>query len=172
MYFWLCCNAVYALGTSLVVVGNPSTVSNDGSIGFLAGFSLFVAGLMLLRFIFAALYIIKWNLRMCFCSHYRKSTKDAEEAFKEIKSTAQSSDEEEGEDEENGMLFPSKEDESKRVANTHVGSDDDDEEFALADREENEDRFSIMSRRKTRFAKQRGTQAVTNNGGVLNAPKH
>lgn len=103
MYFWLCCNAAYALGTSMLIDSNISTVANDGSIGFLAGFSIFVALLMVSRFLFAALYIIKWNLRMCLCSHYKKSKISAEAAFRKIKGKETGnagSDEEDDEDDE------------------------------------------------------------------------
>jgi len=94
---WFLCNACYAvLVTVLVANQTNATVINDGTVGFLAGFSLFVAGLMAFKFLFALLYNIKWNLRMCCCPYYRKSKVSVSSAFIELrkKKDGLSSDEE------------------------------------------------------------------------------
>jgi hypothetical protein len=85
------CNALYAILTSLLVFNQnvdiqTTEIVNDGKIGFLAGFSLFVAGLVVLKFMFALFYHIKWNLRMWCCTRYKKSRIDVAMTFKQLKS--------------------------------------------------------------------------------------
>lgn len=52
-----------------------------------------------------------------------------------------------------------------------MDSDDDDEEFELADKEENEDRLTIMNKFKNRPLNTRGSHSATRNGFVFKIPK-
>lgn len=78
-------------------------VVNDGTMGFLDGFSLFISGIIVFKFIFALFYTLKWNFRTWCKPYYRKSKTDVNEEFKRIRKDrngAVSSDEEEPEEEQ------------------------------------------------------------------------
>jgi hypothetical protein len=96
LYIWLVLNVIYgALMVGLVDSEGAQII--DGTINFLDGFALFVAALVIFKFVFAAIYVIQWNLRFC-CNPAFKSNKiDVPTAFKKIrkdKNAQESSDEE------------------------------------------------------------------------------
>jgi hypothetical protein len=129
------------------LVGNQGGQRIDGSINFLDGFALFVASLVLFKFIFASIYVIEWNLRFCCNPAFKNNKIDVPTAFKKIrkdKNGAESSDEE---DEFNG------EGENTVIRETGASKivddydeDDDDIEFDDADNEEEEDRIQDLLR--------------------------
>jgi DNA-directed RNA polymerase delta subunit len=81
--------------------GSDTKIVNDGTMGALDGFSLFISGLIVFKFIFALIYTLKWNFRTWFSQYYRKSKIDVNEEFKRIRKDrngAISSDEDEVDD--------------------------------------------------------------------------
>lgn len=87
LYIWLVMNALFGVISTLLVSGSNVKVLNDGSITFLDGFALFVASLVAFKFIFALIYTLKWNLRLCCKSYYQKNKIDVGQEFKRLKKT-------------------------------------------------------------------------------------
>ena len=102
LFFWLIANGLFAGLMVFITGGTDTKIVNDGSMNFLDGFSLFVSGLILFKFIFALIYTLKWNFRTWTNPYYRKSNTDVAEEFKRLRKDrngAISSDEEEEENE-------------------------------------------------------------------------
>jgi hypothetical protein len=57
---------------------------ND-SFTFLDGFALFVASLVLFKFIFGLIYTLKWNFRVWTNPYYRKSKGDVSSEFRRLR---------------------------------------------------------------------------------------
>ena len=81
---WLIMNILYAVLTTSLVGTQDATII-DNRMTFLSGFSLFVASLVVFKFIFALLYTLKWNYRLWRKPYYRKNNVDVGEAFKKLK---------------------------------------------------------------------------------------
>ena len=76
--FWVCCNAAFVI----VVEGFTETPNanhegvNDGSIGFLEVFAMYLATLVVYRVFFGLLHILKFKtLTSCFCCKKYKTPK-------------------------------------------------------------------------------------------------
>jgi hypothetical protein len=82
LYFWLIANALFGGLSAGIVNGGSAQVQNDGSIGFIDGFALFIASLIVFKFFFALLYTTKWNYRIITNSYYKKGKLDIAEEFK------------------------------------------------------------------------------------------
>lgn len=107
LYFWLISNALFGgLSEYLTSSSNQQTI-NDGNIRFIDGFALFVAGLVVFKFIFALIYTLKWNFRNCFkSSKYGKNKVDIAEEFRKLKQArngAYSTDEDDDDDATGGV---------------------------------------------------------------------
>ena len=100
-------NALFGgLSTSLVN-GQNKQVINDGKITFLDGYALFIASLVLFKFIFGLIYYLKWNFRFLCNSYYRASKIDVGEEFKKLRKDrngAFSTDEDEDDDNFGGKI--------------------------------------------------------------------
>lgn len=110
MYYWLIANALFGGVLVAITTGQNVTTINNGDITFLDGFALFVAGLIIFKFIFALIYVTKWNFRQWTNPYYRKAKIDMNQEFKRIrrdKNGAYSTDEDE--DDEEGNIFGKKE---------------------------------------------------------------
>lgn len=131
------------------------TVIGD-KITFLDGFALFVASLVLFKFVFAMIYYLKWNFRLSVRPYYRKSKNDVAEEFKRLRKDRNgmySSDEDEDDldfepklgKNESGVQMMIKgqgDGESMEFAKSNQeidDSDNDDAEFESAHVEEQED---------------------------------
>jgi len=82
LYFWLILNALFGALTEYLTSSQNEQVINDGRITFIDGFSMFVAGLVAFKFVFALIYVLKWNCRRICCAYYRKGKFDVAEEFK------------------------------------------------------------------------------------------
>ena len=173
--------------TWLVEGDGDRTVVNDGSLGYLEIFSLYLAALVVFRVLFSGLYILNWKLKYLCCRPYRVSHHDLNKKFKEIKAKTNahgdSTDDEEM-DEKVQEIFKSNEKavrkkmrrlesdhgSRKDIHNAtlnyisqvhqaeHDDSDDDFKEFEEADIEEAEDRV-YKEYKKRKLAGKQGTLA-------------
>ena len=69
--------------------GLNSTVVNDGQVGYLEVFSMYLAALVLFRFVFASIYILVWKFRFNFDARYKIRRVNLTKEFKEIKKRAE-----------------------------------------------------------------------------------
>ena len=85
LFIWLCCNGAYFyIVLKLTSSGDPQYI-NDGSFGPLQGFTLFLAGIVVFRVIFATIYVCKWKWRYNFDKRYAVKPFNLERAFKKIR---------------------------------------------------------------------------------------
>ncbi len=110
LYFWLICNALFG-GFSVFLTSGGGDVKrvNDGSFGFVDGFAMFVAFLVIFRFVCALIYTLKWNFRTWTNPYYRKSNTDVAEEFKRLRKNrngALSSDEDEDDEDYTAAKLP------------------------------------------------------------------
>ena len=85
---WLLANLAYYITIiELVVTGTDSTYRDRDS-GYLAGFSCYLAGLVIFRVSFAGIYICKWKCRYCCSSKYKVPHRNMIMDFKTIKKNA------------------------------------------------------------------------------------
>ena len=71
-FFWMISNGLYLVLILWLVNGSGDrTVVNSGSFGYLEVFSLYLAGLVMFRVIFAALYILSWKFSYSCSKDYR-----------------------------------------------------------------------------------------------------
>ena len=75
--FWLLANTIYALVIQEFAENKPFSESNevivnDGSIGFLEVFALYLAGLVMYKVFFAALHLLKFKFLNLFQKYYVK----------------------------------------------------------------------------------------------------
>ena len=61
--FWVILNGGYILVLSSKVGSNSPTI-NDGTLGFLEYFSMYIAGIIVYKVIFAALHLIRFRFRL------------------------------------------------------------------------------------------------------------
>lgn len=112
LYFWLISNALFGGLSEYLTSSSNEQVINDGHVRFIDGFALFVAGLVVFKFIFALIYTLKWNFRRCCKSYYGKAKGiDISEEFRKLKqdrNAAYSTDEDDDDDATGGMDLESK----------------------------------------------------------------
>jgi len=63
LIFWIMCNCLYVI-TVQALVNKPTMVMNNGDWGFMEGFALFIAFLVLFRFVFGLLHICSFKFRV------------------------------------------------------------------------------------------------------------
>ena len=85
LFLWCCANGAYfvvilRLGQS----GDPNDV-NNGDFSVLDGFSMYLAGVVIFRFIFAFMYVIKWQCRYLHSKKYKINEYNLESKFKKLK---------------------------------------------------------------------------------------
>ena len=85
LFLWFCANGAYFV-TILRVgeSGDPDNV-NTGKFTVLDGFSMYLAGVVVFRFFFAFLYVIKWQCRYLHSKKYKIDEYNLESTFKKIK---------------------------------------------------------------------------------------
>lgn len=66
LFIWLCANGAFFFIVLGLSSGSDPTLVNDGSFGPLQGFTLFLAGIVVYKVVFAALYVCKWKWRYNF----------------------------------------------------------------------------------------------------------
>ena len=82
---WLVANAAYYIMiVELVDSSGGSTVRNSDS-GYLAYFSIYLAGLVVFRVLFAVLHICKWKIRYNCSKHYKVKSVNLQQEFKKLK---------------------------------------------------------------------------------------
>ena len=64
--------------------GDPNKV-NTGKFTVLDGFSMYLAGVVVFRFVFALLYVIKWQCRYLHSKKYKIDEYNLESKFKKLK---------------------------------------------------------------------------------------
>lgn len=84
--FWLAANiGYYILIVELVQAGTGQTYYDHDS-GYLVGFSLYLAAIVVFRVFFASIYILKWKCRYNCSKTYRVRQQNLVKEFKQIKS--------------------------------------------------------------------------------------
>ena len=66
LFIWLCANGAFFYIVLGLSSGGDPTLVNDGAFGPLQGFTLFLAGIVVYKVVFAALYVCKWKYRYNF----------------------------------------------------------------------------------------------------------
>ena len=97
MFIWLACNVAYYITIIEVVDNNGAGQTyHDSDSGYLAGFSIYLACLVIFRITFATIYICKWKFRYCCGKEYNVATRNLKLEMKNIKKTGngESSDDE------------------------------------------------------------------------------
>ena len=85
LFLWLCGNGAYFLIVLSIGTAGSGTVVNDGSMGVLEYFSLYLAAIVVFRVTFAILHTLKWKWRFTFNKKYKIGEYSLEESFAEIK---------------------------------------------------------------------------------------
>jgi len=120
VFFWMILNGFYVVFILLLVNGTGHrTTRNDGSFGYLEIFSLYLAGLVVFRVVFAILYIIGWKWAYCCFKRYKIQHHDLKAEHKRIvertNADGDSTDDETFEDQVND-IFKKKE---KQIVESH-----------------------------------------------------
>jgi len=115
---WLMANVAYYIMIIEIVSSSGGTVTGDirdSDAGYLAYFSLYLAGLVTFRIFFASMYILNWKCRYNCLSKYRVKEQNLENEFKKIKKSnhGESTDDEEVEREIEKIYEQNKNDISK-----------------------------------------------------------
>lgn len=85
---------------------------------FLDGFAAFVASLVFFKFMFALIYVLKWNFRTWCNQYYKKGKEDVSDNFKRMRKNpdfAYSSDEDDENDPNKSYMYSEKIDQSVRI---------------------------------------------------------
>lgn len=85
MMFWLMANTGYYIMITLLVNGSSGSTVHDSDSGYLAYFSIYLACLVLFRFFFASIYILKWKCRYNCSKSYKVQKINLLQEFKNIK---------------------------------------------------------------------------------------
>ena len=93
LLFWIVANTGYAMVIEQFVDANPHTrdgqiIVNDGSIGFLEIFAMYIAILTVYRVFFGALHLLKFKIMRIFSQKYRAIEFDLHEEFKKLRQEA------------------------------------------------------------------------------------
>ena len=153
LYFWLLSNALF--GGLTVALNNTGYVKFlNKYFTFLDGFALFVAGLIIFKFLFSLIYTLKWNIRRWVDPYYGNPPFSLNDEFKKIRKNRSNAgfstdeDEDNEDDEEAGAGDESFGEEKKMFREKTNGSiaikdnpeiddsDNDDMDFDNADKEE------------------------------------
>lgn len=82
LFLWLCANGAYfVLVLELGSVGDQFDV-NSGKFTVLDGFSMYLAGIVIFRVLFAFLYVVKWQIRYWRSPKYQIEEYNLENEFK------------------------------------------------------------------------------------------
>lgn len=166
---WVLLNVIY--GAVLVNLPNltysaPKPGEFDyqtSSTKFLNAFALFVASLVIFKTFFAAIYQIKWYIRICCIKEYKKNAVDNRVKFKQMwkdRNAQVSSDEEDDiNDMEATQNNPQQQILKMNIIEDDMefddddGRDDQDDDFAGAEEEEEEDRLRETMRKSQNYMK-------------------
>ena len=85
---WLLANLGYYIMIVELVASSSGSTYRDRDSGYLAGFSCYLAGLVVFRVTFASIYICKWKCRYCCGSKYKVPHRNMMSDFKTIKKNA------------------------------------------------------------------------------------
>ena len=88
LFLWLCCNGAYFLVVLAIGNSGSKTVVNDGNMGLLEYFSLYLAFIVVFRVTFAIMHTCKWRWRYAFNKKYKITEYNLEQNFKELKRSA------------------------------------------------------------------------------------
>jgi hypothetical protein len=85
VFFWMIMNGIYVVFILLLVNGTGHrTTRNDGTFGYLEVFSLYLAGLVIFRVVFAIMYIVSWKAAYCCFKRYKIQHHDMKAEYKRI----------------------------------------------------------------------------------------
>ena len=85
LFLWLCGNGAYFLAVLAIGNSGSKTVVNNGTMGVLEYFSLYLAGIVVFRVTFAVLHTCKWRWRFAINKKYQIQEYNLEKNFKELK---------------------------------------------------------------------------------------
>ena len=88
LFLWLCGNGAYFLAVLAIGNSGSKTVVNNGTMGVLEYFSLYLAGIVVFRVTFAVLHTCKWRWRFAINKKYQIQEYNLEKNFKELKKQA------------------------------------------------------------------------------------
>ena len=81
LFIWLCANGAFFFIVLGLSSGGDPTLVNDGAFGPLQGFTLFLAGIVVYKVVFAALYVCKWKYRYNFDKKFQVHEFSLDRAF-------------------------------------------------------------------------------------------
>lgn len=85
MLLWLLGNVAYYIAILEIIEASGGAKVNDeraSDSGYLAGFSLYLAALVVFRIFFAVIYILKWKCRYCCSKKYKVNRVNLLDEFK------------------------------------------------------------------------------------------
>lgn len=93
LLFWIVANTCYAMVIEQFVDSNPHTrdgqiIVNDGSIGFLELFAMYIALLTVYRVVFGGLHLLKFKCLRILSQKYRAIEFDLHEEFRKLRQDA------------------------------------------------------------------------------------
>mmetsp|Transcript_15193 Transcript_15193/g.23457 ORF Transcript_15193/g.23457 Transcript_15193/m.23457 type:complete len:300 (-) Transcript_15193:522-1421(-) len=109
MMFWVVCNGLYVIIIEALVNQPTTQVLNDGSYGFLEGFAVFIASLVVFRFGFGLLHILSTKFRTN-CRKDRKYNVDEVNLKRENRRLRKQNDESDYDEEIRELLEQDKQD--------------------------------------------------------------
>ena len=85
LFLWFCANGLYFVVVLELGQSGDQDEVNDGTFTVLDGFSMYLAGVVIFRVIFATLYVIKWQIRYNFNQKYKITDNLLESYWNELK---------------------------------------------------------------------------------------
>jgi len=85
LFIWFCANGAYFVTVLRLGESGDEYDVNSGKFTVLDGFSMYLAGIVIFRVIFALLYVLKWQCRYAFNPKYQIAEYNLEREFKMLK---------------------------------------------------------------------------------------
>ena len=82
--FWIALNALYVIVLDSVV-NSDTKVINDGNMGFLEYFSIYLSGMALYKVFFGACHILRFKFRILFTGDLRVHRVDLKKDYQKLK---------------------------------------------------------------------------------------
>jgi len=101
--FWIALNALYVIVLDSAV-SSDTRVINDGHMGFLEYFSIYLSGMALYKFMFGAFHILRFKFRLLFTGDLRVHRIDLKKDYMKLKGK-NAGDDDEGFDMDKSLLM-------------------------------------------------------------------
>ena len=85
LFLWFCANGAYFVVVLRLAASADQYDVNSGKFNVLDGFSMYLAGIVVFRVIFALLYVVKWQWRYARNPNYQVNEYNLERQFKKLK---------------------------------------------------------------------------------------